>query len=721
MTVLWSDDFPRADGPLGLTAVGNKPWVLAGGASAAIVSGRLQFGAANSMALVNSGTSTGRLRATTVSGVAQGGGGGILFRCTSTYQFGYLWLPNNIGTSVLYRNIGSGWTAFRNQAAGHAIPSVADGDVIEVETSQDATHTTIVLRNITKATSYTVTFDDGYEFRDLTHWGLRGDSSSVKYDDVSFEATYSDVVLTDAPWGYWRLEDSTWADSSGNGRTGVTKRGTPTFGATGLLSAEPTSTSVNFGGNSGGQINYDASMNSASFTVECWFASTSGNQQMLMGRDALTSGTARHWNLIYEGQVMFRVWNATGSTFVTATAPGGYFIDGLPHHIVGVFDEPADAVRLYVDGGLVQTSTLASANTSGTQPITLGTSNHFSAFTYLVGRLDEAAYYTKALSAARIADHYVAGSVGSVAIYDATRDIQGQVYTNVQANNPDGFGQVYGNVQANNPDGFGQVYSNVPVPIKPAKADLKQVILRDAPRAYWEFEEASTATQFVDTVNGSILQERGDVAAAQSGYATDSLAISGFSAANYLDWPTQPTITTNFTVECMFRATVASINSGIFGTEGASDFGTNCYLRSDNGLELDVGNGTNWLGTMNVSAATLAGYGFALNTWQHLAMVVTSTKLEGYLNGTLIGTVTYAAGVPVFTNASHLLLVGGIGTISGYPSAYNGGRAGVTVDEFVVYDKALTAERIKVHADAELAVAENGSGSTGFTGWGRRL
>jgi hypothetical protein len=224
---------------------------------------------------------------------------------------------------------------------------------------------------------------------------------------------YSDVVLADSPLAYWRFESGELADSSGNGRSLGVLRGAPQPAAS-LLAAHPTANSMNFLGNSTLSVASDAWMVPSSFTVECWFAMTSTAQQMLMARDNLAGGTARAWNLIYEGGIMFRVWNSTGAAFFAVTAPGDSYIDGEPHHAVGTFDATTNTARLYVDGQLIGGTGVGSAASVGTsQPITIGGSNHTSVFTYFTGRLDEAAFYGTALSAERIALHYQEGALAS--------------------------------------------------------------------------------------------------------------------------------------------------------------------------------------------------------------------------------------------------------------------------------------------------------------------
>lgn len=261
----------------------------------------------------------------------------------------------------------------------------------------------------------------------------------------------------------------------------------------------------------------------------------------------------------------------------------------------------------------------------------------------------------------------------------------------------------------------GQLYSNVPAPVKPGKNALREVILRDKPRGYWEFEEAAAATQFADSIHGSILQERGDVTAAVAGYATNSLAVAGFSNLNYLDWPLQPSISGVHTVECLFKLT-AFTNAGghgLFGSRGATDFSTSAWMRtSDGALVVSVGTGAGMLTDHAIPNNTLVTAGWALDKWHHLGVVAKTTGLEVYFNGRSVATVSYT-GTPLLTDANHLLRVGQIGSI--YVADYNGANA--TIDEFAVYDKALAPERFQVRNDADLASAENAQFS-GFTGWG---
>lgn len=232
--------------------------------------------------------------------------------------------------------------------------------------------------------------------------------------------SYSSEVLADSPVVYFRMNESsgtTMVDSRGSGRDG-TYVGSPTLGVTGATNATDGDDAVTLNGST--QYASIASLTAGddalkamtgSFTVECWinYSSTSGTRGLL---DRYGSGgsTVSVW-LLYSlgGKPRFLVRNAStsGDVYVdaaTTLTTGGW------HHVVGVFDDAADEIRIYIDGAEDATP-VAMTGTVGhnRSPIlTIGALVFTSG--YFPGSMDEVAVYPSALSDARIAAHYEAAT-----------------------------------------------------------------------------------------------------------------------------------------------------------------------------------------------------------------------------------------------------------------------------------------------------------------------
>jgi hypothetical protein len=87
---------------------------------------------------------------------------------------------------------------------------------------------------------------------------------------------------------------------------------------------------------------------------------------------------------------------------------------------VGVCDEPAGLVRLYINGVQNATATISGGIQMGTSPISIGSRQPDFHSTYtanFVGSIDEVAIYNYALSAAQIQNHYIAGANPVVRLY----------------------------------------------------------------------------------------------------------------------------------------------------------------------------------------------------------------------------------------------------------------------------------------------------------------
>lgn len=216
------------------------------------------------------------------------------------------------------------------------------------------------------------------------------------YDDE-----YAAAVLADSPLIYWRLGESsgtTAVDSSGNGHDG-TYQNSPTLGAAGALNVG-SDAAVTFTqpGTEHVSVADDAAFDSADYSVEFWFKTSTDNQQIVLRSNAWGA------SLLSGGIQAISYNDANLST------PSGTFNDDAWHHVVIVHDYSGTGVAtLYVDGSSVSTdsSLTTSNNSASSSAITIANNGGVGGFT---GTLDEFAYYTSALSAARVQAHYDAAT-----------------------------------------------------------------------------------------------------------------------------------------------------------------------------------------------------------------------------------------------------------------------------------------------------------------------
>lgn len=215
---------------------------------------------------------------------------------------------------------------------------------------------------------------------------------------------YSDVVLADAPAIYWRLGETAGAttavDASGNARNG-TYTGSPTLGGFGLIMGD-SDTAMRTNGTTGQYASVNDTADLTAFSVEAWITPTStGGQRIIAARDNSTNAVFRLYLLGTQGYFTVTTDGTTHSGVQMSTS----FPVGTTHHMVGTYD--GTTIRLYVDGVEVANQAQTGALYTGDIPFSAGArSNGVWPFS---GTIDEVAYYTTALSSARVGAHYDAG------------------------------------------------------------------------------------------------------------------------------------------------------------------------------------------------------------------------------------------------------------------------------------------------------------------------
>ncbi|GGT72008.1 CBM96 family carbohydrate-binding protein [Streptomyces lateritius] len=238
---------------------------------------------------------------------------------------------------------------------------------------------------------------------------------------------YASQVIADGAGLYWRFDESTTpyaADSSNGDNSGLYINAPALRQTPGAVGGASTAVALN---GTDEQIHSDRRQTvTGAFTVETWFRTTTNRGGKLIGFGNNTTRNSgsydKHLYMTNTGNVVFGV--STGSAR-TLTSLGSYN-NGAWHHAVGT--QGPEGMRLYVDGKLVGSNGVSTnqqyagywhvgADNLAGWPLR-PTSNFFA------GRIDEAAVYPSALTAAQVAKHYSLASApaDSVATVTATED-----------------------------------------------------------------------------------------------------------------------------------------------------------------------------------------------------------------------------------------------------------------------------------------------------------
>ena len=226
---------------------------------------------------------------------------------------------------------------------------------------------------------------------------------------MSAGKNYADAVLADSPVSYWKLDETsgtTAADAVGSNNGTYT--GGYTLNQTGIPSTGRPS--VLFNGTSGYvDLGAPAALNlTAAWTLEAWvYLTSTPNGAGIISEQYPSSG-----NVLYELGFGLSTSGAnlaggyyTGSAWYIAT--GGSLSLNAWHHVACTWD--GTTLRLYADGAQVATATPGAAPVAGINTLYIGRRHDASFNPFFPGRIDEAAIYSTALSAARILAHYNAG------------------------------------------------------------------------------------------------------------------------------------------------------------------------------------------------------------------------------------------------------------------------------------------------------------------------
>lgn len=265
----------------------------------------------------------------------------------------------------------------------------------------------------------------GYIDRITQQWG--GPNDATAEIDVSDRfkilnrvelpsSVYVSEVLADNPYRWWRLGEPSGATTAIDQVAAAVAEvaGTPTFGEAGIIVRDPDSAMGLDGTGGDGIVSYGGvSLSSASsFSIEFWhrpsafdtfdlivaldIMGTDGNSLIRVGIDMTSTGTnGPWWSIITSTGVLHEYFVASAMAVDT------------DHHIVAVYD--AGTMRLYHNGAAVGTPVPVAGSFTVGHVFAFGGPAIGDGKFSPTGTLDELAFYSTALSPARIAAHNSAG------------------------------------------------------------------------------------------------------------------------------------------------------------------------------------------------------------------------------------------------------------------------------------------------------------------------
>jgi hypothetical protein len=242
--------------------------------------------------------------------------------------------------------------------------------------------------------------------------------------NLSAGLSYSERVLTDGPYLYYQLRETSGtaaADASGNG-VGGTYAGTVTLNETSgkPVTGETASRYVTLG--SGGRVSFPNAVPivSSQVTLEAWvYRATLDGLTTTYYRIADGPSTGADWmSFAIRGDGKLHL----DSGYADVLTTGAPISAATWYHVASVMDVEADTVTFYVNGVAQATADPGISPFVGFQR-TAGTTWFWGGYDSgrsTVSRIAEPALYTQALSASQLLDHYNAAAVTPFAGYTWT-------------------------------------------------------------------------------------------------------------------------------------------------------------------------------------------------------------------------------------------------------------------------------------------------------------
>lgn len=245
-----------------------------------------------------------------------------------------------------------------------------------------------------------------------------GDVLTAKYayrkGSITPAVDFPALVLGYNPLAYYRHGEpsgTTMVDSSGNGHHG-TYTGSPTLGASGLLTgSSDTAVSLN-GSTQYGRVAYGSWLDDMSVQSASWFSlarptSVSGPYVML-DRDTGTGGARIFQFGINASHLYLAIWTATGGLFILTGSTT--LSTSTTYKLGATFDGAAGVAKVFVNGALDGTLTGITGGPlviSSLAPLSVGVNNSAPAgadVAWFPGKLDESIIFGSLLTESDMAD-----------------------------------------------------------------------------------------------------------------------------------------------------------------------------------------------------------------------------------------------------------------------------------------------------------------------------
>jgi hypothetical protein len=563
------------------------------------------------------------------------------------------------------------------------------------------------------------------QFKDRSgKWG-QTETDTIEYEPATVPTTpYAQAVLADTPGAYWRLGETsgtTAVDSIGSS-TG-TYVNAPTLNSASLVAANGTDKATRFDGtNDNVRVNNSTAINPTQrVSVEAWI-----KPEALPAAGSFGSIVTKResYSLQFNGPRLELTIMQNGARR-RLQAPVGAVAANQTYHVVGTYD--GAAMRLYLNGAQVATSALTGNIGPATNGLNIASWDGSSE--YMRGTVDDVAVYGSALSAARVAAHFSAGSTttpppdptvaaptGLSAMAASTTGVE--LRWNDNANNESEYvierdtssafaspnvtpigenstaysvtglspgTQYFFRVRARNVttvSAWSNVANATTAALPPPPTSVYgQMVLGDDPVSYWRLGDTGSSAIDQRAINPGVFVNspaQGATSLLGSDTANKAVTLDGVDdhvsmlASSSLD------IAGPFAIEAWIKPTTLPA-AGSFASIVAKP---ESYALQFNGPQLEL-----TIVQFGVRQRLLAPAGAVVaGQAQHVVASFDGTTRRLYVNGTQVASDTLAGGPTSTSNGV------AIGSWGGTQEFFAG-----TVDDVAVYDTALTATRVSAH------------------------
>jgi hypothetical protein len=366
----------------------------------------------------------------------------------SSYFFGTNTAPPSIVSQSPSKTLYAGSSPVLKASASGTLPLTYGWRVNGIPIP-GANSSTLALSNVTATATYTLGVTNAYGFTN---------SQAIVLTLITPPSPYSAAVASDSPTAYWRLNEASGTvaiDSAGF--NDATYFPTVTLGAPAVIVTE-TDPAVNFATGSGrAEVSNVPELNPAGpFSLEVWTRPNAGAAGIItssQNRNNSRAGYSMHAGIfIPQYGIDLGAPNATVTRFTASTGP----VAGVPVHLVFTYDGAIGA--FYLNGQLQQSGPVNNFVNNIVAPLTIGKRSDNAA--PWNGVVDEVAFYSYALSEARVSNHWshiwTAANITTEPVGVTTNEWSNIALTTTATGIPNTYQWQKGGVDladGNNPDG----------------------------------------------------------------------------------------------------------------------------------------------------------------------------------------------------------------------------------------------------------------------------